>query len=178
MTIQLGEILSGDCADDKVRDNHFRTLVALARMVEQNADTAVLITRTIAEHNQLVCKKLEDLRVELRTQSTDINKQGVTTALFDKDLHSVKKDVDSIGSKVRAHETWHETQRALKDQSAINGVDAWKRPIINWVVVGVLGLMLLGVQAWLDRASQGRLATLLDAIGKNTAALQNTLKKE
>lgn len=177
MTIQLGEILSGDCEDDKVRENHFKTLVALAKMVEQAAENAAAISKSIVDHNQLVCKKLEELRLDLRAQSMDLSKQVTSLALFDKDLQSIKRDVDNIGSKLRGHEVWHESQRALHDQATKNEFEAWKRPVINWFVVGALGLVLMGIQTWMERGSQGKMAALVDAVSKNTGAIQSIIEK-
>ncbi|MDF1565335.1 MAG: hypothetical protein P1V51_20020 [Deltaproteobacteria bacterium] len=129
-TLEPPVIQIGGEHDAEMAKNHGTVLVWLSQMA-QNTDTAL----------KVISEKLDSVLSELKDQGKRIG--GLETkALENKhQLELVRRDHADLDRLVTKHIADHEIAMKEKDRRRY---ELFTRPIVVWVVVGILGLAVVG----------------------------------
>ncbi|MGW8182154.1 MAG: hypothetical protein ACWGQW_25785, partial [bacterium] len=157
-------VKSGDCADPEIRDNHARALVTALELGSKSTQMLARLDENMRQHQDQVCRKLEDIRIDLKDVTQRLIKGDQQLALMARDVEESKKDINGLGTKVRDHVEnhadcttvennfkklekhldWHEHQRELAEERRHQLFRDIRTPVFRWVLVGSLGLAVLG----------------------------------
>lgn len=137
-------VKTGDCADPDVRENHAKALVVALDLGSRATNMLVQLEKNLDVHQATVCRKLEEIRIDLRGITDRLVVGDKALALMDMALKETEKDVNGLGTKVRAHLEWHQDQKDKIDDRRLQFLNDVRNPVIRWALLGIISLAVLG----------------------------------
>lgn len=137
-------VKTGDCADPDVRENHAKALVVALDLGSRATSMLVQLEKNLDIHQNTVCRKLEEIRIDLRNITDKLIVGDKAIALMDMAIKETEKDVNGLGTKVRSHLEWHEAQKDKLDERRFQFLNDVRNPAIRWALLSIISLAVLG----------------------------------